>query len=670
MRFWLAMLLAQGGGAEDRRIEGLRTRAREAVIRDEVSPRWVGNGPAFWYAVRTGPGRREYVRVDPEAGTRTAHADPAAMERELGAGERPPAPAPPPPRERSPDGRWTVFVKDHDLWLRAVRGGEELRLSEDGSADLPYSTRLWWSPDSLRLAALRLGAVRDREITLVESSPRDRLQPRTHVLRYPKPGDPLPRQALTLFDVDSRRGRPVADDLFPTPWSLDAFRWDRDGRRLTFAYNPRGHSLFRLIGVETAEGAASTILEEPCATFFDYAHKRFERFLEASGELLWMSERDGWNHLYLFDARTGGLKHRVTAGDWVVRGVDHVDEDRREIWFRAGGIRPGQDPYHVHHARVNFDGSDLVVLTEGDGTHQVAVSPDRRWLVDTWSRVDHPPVTELRRASDGKLVLVLERAEAPGVRLPERFAAKGRDGTTDIWGVLHVPSTFDPAKRYPVIEDIYAGPQGSHVPKAFRSWHGSRTLAESGFVVVQIDGMGTSHRSKAFHDVCWKNLGDSGFPDRIPWMKAAAATRPWMDLSRVGVTGVSAGGQSALRALLAHGDFYKAAVAACGCHDNRMDKIWWNELWMGWPVGSHYAEQSNVVQAHRLQGELMLIVGELDRNVDPASTMQVVDALVRADKDFDLVVVPGAGHGLGGAYGARRRRDFFVRTLLGGQAAR
>jgi dipeptidyl aminopeptidase/acylaminoacyl peptidase len=248
----------------------------------------------------------------------------------------------------------------------------------------------------------------------------------------------------------------------------------------------------------------------------------------------------------------------------------------------------------------------------------------------------------------------------------ERFAAKGRDGATDIFGVICRPTNFDANKKYPVIENIYAGPQGSFVPKGFSAFHPMQALAELGFIVVQIDGMGTSNRSKAFHDVCFKNLGDSGFPDRIAWLKKAAETRPYMDLSRVGIYGGSAGGQSALRALLAHGDFYKAAVADCGCHDNRMDKIWWNELWMSWPIGPHYAEQSNVTQAHKLSGKLLLIVGELDNNVDPASTMQVVNALVRADKDFDLLVVPGAGHGIGsGPYGERRRRDFFVRSLWG-----
>ncbi|HLU38647.1 MAG TPA: prolyl oligopeptidase family serine peptidase, partial [Planctomycetota bacterium] len=372
-----------------------------------------------------------------------------------------------------------------------------------------------------------------------------------------------------------------------------------------------------------------------------------------------------------FDATTGALRRQLTKGPWMVRAVDHVDEARGEVWFRAMGIRPGQDPYHVHYARVSLDGGEPVVLTEADGTHEVSFSPDRRWLVDTWSRVDHPPVSELRRASDGALVMELERADwqpllDAGWRPPERFVAKGRDGTTDIYGILITPSTFDSARRYPVIEHIYAGPQGAFVPKAFGIVSEPRALAELGFVVVQIDGMGTNWRGKAFHDVCWRNLGDSGFPDRIAWIRAAAATRPWMDLSRVGIYGGSAGGQSALRALLAHGDFYHVAAADCGCHDNRMDKVWWNELWMGWPVGEHYAQQSNVTLARNLRGKLLLTVGELDRNVDPASTMQVVNALIEADKDFELIVFPGRGHGAGESpYGVRRRRDFFVRHLLG-----
>jgi dipeptidyl aminopeptidase/acylaminoacyl peptidase len=245
------------------------------------------------------------------------------------------------------------------------------------------------------------------------------------------------------------------------------------------------------------------------------------------------------------------------------------------------------------------------------------------------------------------------------------FVSKARDGQTDIWGVIIRPTNFDPAKKYPVIENIYAGPQGSFVPKTFSTQTGMQAQAELGFIVVQIDGMGTSNRSKAFHDVAWKNLGDAGFPDRIIWHKAVAAKYPWYDATRVGIYGTSAGGQNSTGAVLFHPEFYDAAVAAAGCHDNRMDKIWWNEQWMGWPIGPQYAASSNVDHAKNLQGKLLLIVGEMDTNVDPASTMQVVDALIDADKDFDLLVLPGAGHTSGGAYGERRRFDFFVKHLRG-----
>ncbi|HVL39637.1 MAG TPA: S9 family peptidase, partial [Fimbriimonadaceae bacterium] len=253
---------------------------------------------------------------------------------------------------------------------------------------------------------------------------------------------------------------------------------------------------------------------------------------------------------------------------------------------------------------------------------------------------------------------------AAGWMKPERFVAKGRDGKTDIWGFILRPTHFDSAKRYPIVESIYAGPHGHHVPKSFTGYMSNMRLAELGFVVVQIDGMGTNWRSKAFHDVAWRNLADAGFPDRIAWMKAAAATRAWMDLSRVGIYGSSAGGQNAASAVMRFGDFYKAAVADCGCHDNRMDKIWWNELWMGWPVGPEYEANSNVTAAKDLNGKLLLMVGEVDTNVDPASTMQVVAALIAANKDFELLVAPNVGHGvIGTPYGYRRMQEFFVRHL-------
>jgi dipeptidyl aminopeptidase/acylaminoacyl peptidase len=427
----------------------------------------------------------------------------------------------------------------------------------------------------------------------------------------------------------------------------------------------------RILAVDAQSGAVKPIVDEHSDTFIDYSGKMISDYLEDTGEIIWASERDGWNHLYLYDARAGLVKNQITRGNWVVRGVESTDKPSRQIWIQAGGIRPEQDPYYVQLCRVNFDGSGLTVLTEGDGTHETQFSPDRRYFIDTWSRVDLPPINALRRASDGRLVCKLEEADASqlaaiGWQMPERFAAKGRDGLTDIYGVIWRPKDFDPAKKYPVIEDIYAGPHDFFTPKNFRASYSQQKLADHGFVVVQMDGMGTSGRSKKFHDVCWKNLGDAGFPDRILWIKAAAAKHPFMDLSRVGIYGTSAGGQNALRGMLDHGDFYQVGVSDSGCHDNRMDKIWWNEQWMGWPVDESYARSSNVRDAAKLQGKLLLMVGEMDRNVDPSSTMQVVNALIKADKDFELLYMPGAGHGVARTpYGARRLEEFFVRNFLG-----
>ena len=574
---------------------------------------------------------------------------------------------------RSPDRKWIAFVKDYNLYVRENENDEEIALSSDGTEENAYSERVYWSPDSRKLVALRIQKGEDRKIHLIESSPEDQLQPKLHTLSYAKPGDRIDIRKPKLFDVAHNRQIPVSDELFPNPWSISDIRWAPDSSRFTFIYNQRGHQILRLISVDVNTGEARAIVNEQSETFVDYAFKQFSHFIDDKKEVIWMSERDGWNHLYLYDVETGRVKSQITKGNWIVRGVERVDEEKRQIWFRAGGIRGKQDPYYVHFCRINLDGSGLEVMTEGDGTHQIEFSPDRRFFIDRWSRVDQPPVSELRDADDGKLVCELERADwsellETGWRPPERFDAKGRDGKTEIYGIIIRPGNFDPKRKYPVIEQIYAGPQGAFVPKSFGLQTRQHAIAELGFIVVQIDGMGTSYRSKAFHDVCWKNLGDSGFPDRILWMRAVAKKYPYMDLARVGIYGGSAGGQSALRGLLAHGDFYKVGVADCGCHDNRMDKIWWNELWMGWPIGPHYEEQSNVTQAHKLKGKLLLTVGELDRNVDPASTMQVVDALIKADKDFDLLVVPGRGHGVGETpYASRRRMDFFVRHLLGAE---
>jgi dipeptidyl aminopeptidase/acylaminoacyl peptidase len=575
------------------------------------------------------------------------------------------------PRQKAekPYARPTVFARDRNLYIRTKGDDEARALTRDGTQANPYTGHVAWSPDSKKFVAFRTTKAQKRLLHLIESSPADQLQPKLHSYTYLKPGDAIAATQPHLFDAVAGKEIPLDRKLFSNPYQLNSLRWSRDSKEFTFYYNQRGHQVVRIVGVDAKTGRTRAVINEETKTFFDYANKQYVNYLDETGEIIWASERDGWNHLYLYDARTGKVKNQITKGPWVIRRVMRVDRKERRIWFRAGGIRPGQDPYYIHYGRVNFDGSGLTLLTEGDGTHEIKYSPNRRFFIDAWSRVDAPPVTELRRASDGKLICPLETADISalletGWKTPIPFSAKGRDGKTDIYGVIIRPTNFDPKKKYPVIENIYAGPQGSYTPKRFTVWHKAWPVAELGFIIVQIDGMGTSNRSKAFHDVCAKNLADAGFPDRIAWIKAAAEKYPWMDITRVGVFGRSAGGQNAARGVLDYPDFYKVAVAYAGCHDNRMDKIWWNELWMGWPVGPHYAASSNATVAHKLRGKLMLIVGELDRNVDPSSTMQLAGALIKADKDFDMLVIPGGGHGAH-PYATRRRRDFFVRHLLG-----
>ena len=723
------------------------TRPEPKIYRDKVEPHWFGDNTKFWYRVDLPEKRREFILVDAEKGTRERAFDHERVARRLAEKwgkevhaerlpferlqftadgkkltligenawsfdledylptedktERPERTEAPREERRqrrgraraeakSPDGKFEVLVKGHNLFLR--EGTNEVALTYDGNPGNSYARsaqrarmvemrfderddevsapEVFWAPDSKRFVAMRARPGTERIVYMVESSPRDQLQPKLQSYPYAKPGDEIEIRKPCLFDADERKQIAINDELFTNPWSISDLRWKPDSSEFYFLYNQRGHQVLRIVGVEASSGKTRAVIDEKSETFVSYSGKFHGDYVNELLEIVWMSERDGWNHLYLYDVASGKVKNQITSGEWVVRGVDRVDEEKKQIWFRASGMKSGEDPYYIHYCRVNFDGSGLVVQTEGDGTHQAQFSPDRKFLVDTWSRVDFPPVTELRRADHGKLVCKLEEADTTelsgsnGWRAPERFVAKGRDGTSDIYGIIHFPPQIDEGAKYPVIESIYAGPHDSFVPKSFRASHTPEKLTRRGFIVVQIDGMGTSNRSKKFHNVCWKNIADAGFPDRILWMKAAAKKYPFMDLERVGIYGTSAGGQSAMGAMLFHGDFYKAAVSDSACHDNRMDKIWWNEQWMGWPVGKHYKEQSNVTQAHRLQGKLLLIGGELDKNVDPASTMQVVDALVRADKDFEFLMVPGGGHGqLRTTYGWRRLEEFFVRHL-------
>ncbi len=583
----------------------------------------------------------------------------------------------PPSVKAAPDGKWEALIQNYNVFLRAKGATEAAPLSFDGSEGNYYTfPSITWSPDSTRLVAYRVWPGYRREVHYVESSPADQLQPKHSSRFYAKPGDTLDIAQPVLFDMAGRKQISIDNALFANPYSLSNPVWRKDGRAFTFEYNQRGHQVYRVIEVDRT-GKVRAVISEESKTFIDYrplapnprdTGKKVRADLNDGAEVIWASERDGWTHLYLYDGRTGELKNQITKGAWVVRSVDKVDEDKRQIWFEASGRYPGKDPYFVHYYRINFDGMGLAAYTEADANHNVVFSPDRKYYVDTWSRVDLPTMVELRRTEDRKIIMEVEKGDisallAAGWRPPEIFTARGRDGKTDIWGIIQRPLNFDPSKKYPVIESIYAGPQGSFVLKTFTVM--AQPLTELGFIVAQIDGMGTNNRSKAFHDVAWHNLADAGFADRILWHKAVAAKYPYYDITRVGIYGNSAGGQNALGALLFHPEFYKAAVSNSGCHDNRMDKIWWNEQWMGWPLGPHYAASSNVDNAGRLEGALLLIVGEMDTNVDPSSTFQVVNALIKAGKRHDLLFVPGGGHGAGGAYGQRLLQDFFVHHLLG-----
>jgi dipeptidyl aminopeptidase/acylaminoacyl peptidase len=607
--------------------------------------------------------RWQYDRVSYLLTKKGAAPPPATQQRRLGFGRS--------ASRESPDGVWKLAVKDHNVQLINVKSNASEALTKDGTAEVPYIEQFFWSPDSKKVMLQRVKPAQEHKIQFVESSPRGQVQPKVHEMNYLKPGDELAKPQLVLVDIASRKKIDVDKKLYDNLYSLTMFQWAKDSSRFTFLFNQRGHQVVRWLGVDANTGNVQAIIDEQSKSFVDYAGKMYLHQVEGKPEAIWMSERDGWNHLYLFDTKAGKVQKQLTQGPWVVRKVVKADDASRTLWFTCGGFYAEQDPYQLHLGKVNYDGTGLTILTSSDAYHATELSPNGKYFVDYASRVDLPTVTSICSARDGKVLAEVEKAdvsalEKDGWKPPERFVALGRDGKTPIYGIIHWPSNYREALRYPVIENIYAGPHDAHVPKEFRPFYRLQTIADLGFIVVQIDGMGTSQRSKAFHDVCWKNLGDAGFPDRIAWIKSAAAKHPSMDLTRVGIYGGSAGGQNAMRGMLMYPEFYKVGVADCGCHDNRMDKIWWNELWMSWPIGPHYAESSNVTHAHKLQGKLLLTVGEMDRNVDPASTMQVVDALVKANKDFDMLVIPGGGHGVAESpYGSRRRQDYFVRHLLG-----
>jgi dipeptidyl aminopeptidase/acylaminoacyl peptidase len=564
----------------------------------------------------------------------------------------------------SPDGKNEIEIRGGNLILIDVASKAETPLSKDGSADKPYGN-FEWSPDGKTVVAYKTDPKETKKVHYVLSSVPGTTRGELKSREYAQPGDEFTSYQPYVFDLATKTSKKVdveATDFF----SPQPLHW-RNNRYYTYEKADRGHQRFRVIEVDVQTGKTKNIIDEKTKTFI-YENRIYTRYLPKTNEILYTSEQDGWQHLYLVNG-ISGKQQLITKGNWVVRDIDSVDVVKRQVWFKASGMNKDEDPYFMHYYRIGFDGKGLVDLTPETGNHNLTFSPDRKYYLDTYSQINIAPVTKLKLTGSTKSLQEIEHGDAAtflktGVKLPEVFVTKGRDGLTDIWGIICRPSNMDPGKTYPIIEYIYAGPQDSFVPKNFLPASEMQSLAELGFIVVQMDGMGTANRSKAFHDVCWHNLADAGFEDRILWMKAMAKKYPNADINKVGIYGTSAGGQNSTGALLFHPEFYKAAVSACGCHDNRIDKQWWNEQWMGYPVGEHYDAQSNITNAAKLQGNLFLIVGEADENVPPESTYRLADALIKANKDFDILSIPGMGHSDGGVYGRRRKRDFFIKHLL------
>jgi dipeptidyl-peptidase 4 len=591
----------------------------------------------------------------------------------------------------SPDKRWAAFAKDHNLYLRDFSTGTVLQLTHDGAPAWDYATPLpslrlmvdqgtenvqqppavFWAPDSSTLVTYRIDSRNSGRFTSLQFVPPDQLRPRAFTYVYPLPGEVLAKAMPIIFDIQSGKRIDVDSASIELPFQDGPeFEWFPDSKSFRYDYDERGYKAKELRVVDASTGEQRVPLREQSDTYVDPGETMY-RFVEGTGEILWTSERDGWNHVYLY-SKSGQLENQVTQGPWVVREIEHVDQKNRRVYLSASGREKNEDPYQTHLYSVGFDGKDLQLLSPEKANHSISVSPHGEFFVDSYSRPDLPGGAVLRRTRDGSEVRVLEKSDATeltkaGWRFPEAFQGKAADGTTELYGLIWRPSNFDSTKKYPIVEFVYTGPHSFFVPKDFGGTLRLQSMAELGFVVVMVDGRGTSGRSRAFHQFSYRNLGGA-FEDHVAMIKQMAARYPYMDATRVGIYGTSAGGYGAAHAMLAFPEFYKVGVSISGDHDARLDKAWWNELYQGYPVRDDYAAQSNVTMASRLQGHLLLEHGDIDENVHPVETMRFVDALMKANKNFDMLFVPNMYHGESGEhdlYLVRRRWDYFVQNLLG-----
>jgi dienelactone hydrolase len=626
----------------------------------------------------------------------------AAPPREAGA-EGPPSPFRLRTDAPSPDGRWTAFLKADNLWLRELATGKETQLTTDGVKDYGYATDnagwtkserpvLLWSPDSKKIATFQQDQRKVGEMYLVDTRVG---HPNLQAWKYPLPGDAevtLIERVVIHVDgarvvrlklpPDQHRGT-VTDDIKVRGGEWDDVQWSADSSQLAFVSTSRDHKheVLRVANPDTGE--VRDVLEETAATYFESGSGRANwRFLPATGEVVWFSERDGWGQLYLYDLKTGRLKQAITSGEGNVAQILRVDEKARVLYFLGNGREKGRDPYFRHLYRIGFEGRGLALLTPEDADHEVSLSPAGSYFADSFSKPDVAPTLVLRDAS-GKLVLALEKAdlsrlEAAGWKPPLPFSVKARDGATDLYGLLFRPTRFDPSQKYPIVNQVYPGPQGSSVgSRSFSAARGdTQALAELGFVVVQLDSLGTPGRSKKFHDAYYGNMGDNGLPDQVAGMKQLAERFPWIDIERAGIWGHSGGGYAAAGAMFRHPDFFKVGISEAGNHDNRSYEDDWAERWQGLLVKNadgttSYDNQANQLVAKNLKGKLLLAHGTLDGNVPPYNTLLVVNELIKANKDFDLLLLPNRGHGFGSEpYMVRRRWDYFVKHLLGAEPPR
>ena len=600
----------------------------------------------------------------------------------------------------SPDGRKAAFIRDHNLWVKDLVTGRETQLTADGVRDFGYATDnagwihsdrpvLTWSPDSRRIATFQHDGRGVRDMVLATTNVG---VPRAEIWKYPLPGDSVIfRIHRVVIDVEQARvtrlqmppdqHRSTVSDHVSCGGEVCDLQWYPDGSHVAFISSSRDHKQAWTRVANATTGEVRTILHETSNTQIGDASltENLWRVLPASNELIWWSQRDNWIHLYLYDLTTGRLKNRITMGDGNVDNVVRVDERTRTIYFTGVGKEPGRDPYFRHLYRIGFDGRNQTLLTPENADHTISMSPDGRYFVDSYSTPNTPPVTLLREMN-GRVVMTLERADisrlvATGWRPPTPIVMKGRDGQTDIYGLMYTPSTLDSNRKYPIVNHIYPGPQsGSVGTRSFSPARGdNQALAELGFIVVEIDGMGTPGRSKSFHDAYYGSMGDNTIPDQITGMRQLAQRYRFIDIEKVGIWGHSGGGFATGAAMFRHPDFFDVGVAQSGNHDNRNYEDDWGERYQGLLVRTqgrdNYVDEANQTHARNLKGKLLLAHGGMDDNVPVYNTYLVADALVKANKDFDLLIFPNARHGYGqdNNYMMRRRWDHFVRHLLGAE---